>query len=223
MSYTCSNLLACPTCGPGCNYECVNGICEEVPRDNGADGRVGVSKTRGVPSKGNPNRGARGQALAFRNASGKYRNDMSSSSDYRSDNDPHWMTYARNGQRVSYPVHPPLYMARNNDFRPKATPIHPPLYQSRRGMTPIHPPLYQSRRGMTPIHPPLYQSRRGMTPIHPPLYQSRRSTGFRRFSGDENGTMMTMSVGKLLMGYLAIGLSAFVVGYAIKKGCDTAK
>ena len=62
-----------------------------------------------------------------------------------------------------------------------------------------------------------------MTPIHPPLYQSRRSTGFRRFSGDENGTMMTMSVGKLLMGYLAIGLSAFVVGYAIKKGCDTAK
>jgi hypothetical protein len=150
-----------------------------------------ISKTRGVPSMGNPNRGARGQELAFRNASGKYRNSMSR----MDDNDPHWYSYARNGKRVSYPVHPPLYMARNNDFRPKATPIHPPLYQSRRGMT----------------------------PIHPPLYQSRRSTGYRRFSGDENGTMMTMSVGKLLMGYLAVGLSAFVVGYAIKKGCDTAK
>ena len=207
MSYTMG--VGCGSCssndeidGDCICVDCVKGGMQCLP--NNPDGRT-ISKTRGVPSQGNPNRGARGQELAFRNASGKYRNSMSR----MDDNDPHWMSYARDGRKVSIPIHPPLYMARNNDFRPKATPIHPPLYQSRRGATPIHPPLYQSRRGMTPIHPP--------------LYQSRRSTGFRRFSGDENGTMMTMSVGKLLMGYLAIGLSAFVVGYAIKKGCDTAK
>lgn len=50
-----------------------------------------------------------------------------------------------------------------------------------------------------------------------------RAGGYSRFAGDSNGTMKTMSVGRLVMGYLAIGLTAFVIGYAIKKGCETAK
>jgi hypothetical protein len=47
--------------------------------------------------------------------------------------------------------------------------------------------------------------------------------GFRRFAGDDRGTMMTMSVTKLVMGYLAVGLTAFVVGYSIMKGKDLAQ
>ena len=50
----------------------------------------------------------------FSNAAGKYRNSMSR----MDDNDPHWYSYARDGRRVSIPVHPPLYMVRNNDYRP---------------------------------------------------------------------------------------------------------
>jgi len=46
--------------------------------------------------------------------------------------------------------------------------------------------------------------------------------GYSRFAGDSRGTMMTMSVSKLVMGYLAIGLTAFVIGYSIKKGKDLA-
>ena len=46
--------------------------------------------------------------------------------------------------------------------------------------------------------------------------------GYSRFAGDSNGTMKTMSVSKLVMGYLAIGLTAFVIGYSIKKGKDLA-
>lgn len=67
MSITCSSLLACPTCGPNCNYECQSGICVSVPRDDD-DGFVSdVSKTRGVPSMGSTNFGPRGQAQQFRN------------------------------------------------------------------------------------------------------------------------------------------------------------
>ena len=68
MSINCSSMLACPTCGPNCNYECENGVCVEKPRD---DNRVGVSKTRGVPSKGSTDHGPRGHSMAqFQNASG---------------------------------------------------------------------------------------------------------------------------------------------------------
>jgi hypothetical protein len=68
MSITCSSMLACPTCGPNCNYECQSGICVEVPRD---DNRVSnVSKTRGVPSMGSTNYGPRGQRQAFRSFQG---------------------------------------------------------------------------------------------------------------------------------------------------------
>ena len=55
MSYTCSSLLACPTCGSNCNYECDGGICKEVPRDDGL--MSNVSKTRGVTSMGSTNLG----------------------------------------------------------------------------------------------------------------------------------------------------------------------
>ena len=68
MSYTCSNLLACPTCGPNCNYECDGGICKEVPRDDGFVSNV--SKTRGVPSMGSTNFGPRGQRQTFRSFDG---------------------------------------------------------------------------------------------------------------------------------------------------------
>jgi len=67
MSINCSSMLACPTCGPNCNYECENGVCVEKPRD---DNRVGVSKTRGVPSKGSTNYGPRGQRQNFRSFTG---------------------------------------------------------------------------------------------------------------------------------------------------------
>ena len=68
MSITCSSMLACPTCGPNCNYECQSGICVEVPRD---DNRVSnVSKTRGVPSMGSAEFGPRGQRQAFRGFEG---------------------------------------------------------------------------------------------------------------------------------------------------------
>ena len=69
MSYNCSSVMACPTCGPGCNYECVDGICEEVPRDDDG-GRVNFGKTRGVPSMGSTNYGPRGQRQSFRSYSG---------------------------------------------------------------------------------------------------------------------------------------------------------
>ena len=65
MAITCSSLLACPTCGSNCNYECDGGICKEVPRDDGFVSNV--SKTRGVPSMGSTNFGPRGQAQQFRN------------------------------------------------------------------------------------------------------------------------------------------------------------
>lgn len=50
MSITCDSLNACPTCGPGCNYECVDGICESVPRDGGS--RVSPGTKRRVLSTG---------------------------------------------------------------------------------------------------------------------------------------------------------------------------
>lgn len=37
--YNCSSLLACPTCGPDCNYECENGECVPYPRENSDDRR----------------------------------------------------------------------------------------------------------------------------------------------------------------------------------------
>ena len=46
--------------------------------------------------------------------------------------------------------------------------------------------------------------------------------GYSRFAGDSRGTMMTMNVSNLVMGYLAIGLTAFVIGYSIKKGKELA-
>jgi len=101
--------MACPSCGPGCNYNCVDGNCVEEPRDNENIG-LDISKTRGVPSAGSTNYGPRGQRQAF-----------------------------------------------------------------------------------------------------------------SRFAGDDRGTMMTMSVTKLVMGYLAVGLTAFVVGYSIMKGKDLAE
>jgi hypothetical protein len=67
MSYNCDSLNACPTCGPGCNYECVDGVCEEVPRDNG--GRVSFGKTRGT-RLGTTGRGPRGQRQSFRSFEG---------------------------------------------------------------------------------------------------------------------------------------------------------
>ena len=45
---------------------------------------------------------------------------------------------------------------------------------------------------------------------------------YRRFSGGDSSNMQ-MSVGKLLMGYLGIGLTAFVIGYSIRKGGTAAK
>jgi len=41
--------------------------------------------------------------------------------------------------------------------------------------------------------------------------------------GSQNKEVMKMSVGKLVMGYLGIGLTAFVIGYAIRKGGTAAK
>ena len=82
MSYVCSSLLACPTCGPGCNYECSSntpapGVCESVPRSglvSNSDFDDYISKTRGVPSKGSTDYGPRGQRMdqftEFRNMSG---------------------------------------------------------------------------------------------------------------------------------------------------------
>ena len=49
-----------------------------------------------------------------------------------------------------------------------------------------------------------------------------RAGGYSRFAGDSRGTMMTMNVSNLVMGYLAIGLTAFVIGYSIKKGKELA-
>jgi hypothetical protein len=51
MGISCSSLLACPTCGPDCNYECQDGECVEVPRDN-------------ADSKSEPRRGGH---MVFRN------------------------------------------------------------------------------------------------------------------------------------------------------------
>ena len=79
MSYVCSSLLACPTCGMGCNYNCTSStpavgdcICEETVAGNGAcAGRENVPAiTRGVPGMGSGTRGPRGQALSFRNFEG---------------------------------------------------------------------------------------------------------------------------------------------------------
>ena len=46
---------------------------------------------------------------------------------------------------------------------------------------------------------------------------------FRRFAGDNMGTINTMSVGKLVMGYLAVGLTFYVIGYGIAEGQKAAK
>lgn len=46
---------------------------------------------------------------------------------------------------------------------------------------------------------------------------------FRRFSGDNMGTINTMSIGKLVMGYLAVGLTFYVIGYGIAEGQKAAK
>ena len=149
MAINCSSLLACPTCGPNCNYECQSGVCVAVPRD---DNRVGgnpfgvaqISKTRGVPSMGSSNYGPRGQRQNFRSFSGT-----------------NWQQSGRNRET----------MWQNGG-------------------------VFSNAAG---------------------------GVGYSRFAGDSNGTMKTMSVGRLVMGYLAIGLTAFVIGYAIKKGCETAK
>ena len=78
MSYVCSSLLACPTCGMGCNYSCSSSTpslgectCEESTPGNGAcAGRENVAAiTRGVPGMGSGTRGPRGQSLSFRNFS----------------------------------------------------------------------------------------------------------------------------------------------------------
>ena len=84
MSYVCSSLLACPTCGIGCNYSCTSstpsvGTCtcnETVPGNGACDGRENVPavlqaddvrKTRGVPGVGSGTRGPRGQRQEFSN------------------------------------------------------------------------------------------------------------------------------------------------------------
>ena len=47
---------------------------------------------------------------------------------------------------------------------------------------------------------------------------------FQNASGEsQNKGVMKMTVGKLVMGYLGIGLTAFVIGYAIRKGGTAAK
>lgn len=47
---------------------------------------------------------------------------------------------------------------------------------------------------------------------------------FQNASGDsQDKRVMKMTVGKLVMGYLGIGLTAFVIGYAIRKGGTAAK
>jgi len=73
----------------------------------------------------------------------------------------------------------------------------------------------------------------GPRPADPPL--SRRAGGggkplspvdvrFRYASGElQEKQVMKMSVAKLVMGYLGIGLTAFVIGYAIRKGGTAAK
>jgi len=133
MSINCSSMLACPTCGPNCNYECEDGVCVSKPRD---DNRVGVSKTRGVPSKGSTNYGPRGQRQNFRSFTGT-----------------NWQQSGRNRET----------MWQNGGV-------------------------------------------------------------FNNASGElQEKQVMKMSVGKLVMGYLGIGLTAFVIGYAIRKGGTAAK
>jgi|TARA_R110000822_G_scaffold128530_1_gene264348 hypothetical protein len=45
---------------------------------------------------------------------------------------------------------------------------------------------------------------------------------FRGFEGSQVPKGMTMNIGQLVMGYLAVGLTAFVVGYSVMKGKEIA-
>ncbi len=77
--------------------------------------------------------------------------------------------------------------------------------------------VFQNAAGDERLLPPLMDRR---TPVKP--LPTGSGIIYRRFSGRDSSNMQ-MSVGKLLMGYLGIGLTAFVIGYSIRKGGTAAK
>jgi len=198
MSINCSSMLACPTCGPNCNYECEDGVCVSKPRD---DNRVGVSKTRGVPSKGSTNYGPRGQRQNFRSFTGTNWQQAGRNRE----------TMWQNGGVFSNASGRGRYLPTGMDRR--ATPNASNQWLA------AMPGRVGGPLGPRPADPPL--SRRaggGGKPLSPV------DVRFRYASGElQEKQVMKMSVAKLVMGYLGIGLTAFVIGYAIRKGGTAAK
>ena len=207
-------------------YGSCNGTAWHCCDDNKVGGNpfgvAQISKTRGVPSQGGTERGPRGQRQNFRSftgtnwqQSGKNRETMWQNGGVFSNAAGGWMTCKCPNNNTTWQCQNVAGGTGNCCKQQGGGDANSEMCKQSGDRT-ISSGISKTRG--VPSQGSLRYGPRGQR-------QNFRSFGggtYSRFEGDSNGTIKTVSVGRLVMGYLAIGLTAFVVGYSLMKGKETA-